>query len=63
MDRLEKKLIFTIVLAFGLVMALFLNRGKQSNQAEIEARALKLKNQDCYKWQDIEYIIHGETQE
>lgn len=63
MDRDIFKFILGIVLMVVFVGLLFLHQGKDKNQLEIEQRALKLKNKDCYDWQDVEYIIFGETQE
>lgn len=51
------------VLAMALILAALVFALEQEKQDEIERRAYKIPNKECYTWQDIEYIVHGEIQE
>ena len=50
-----------VVLLIALVLFFFI--GTEGRQRTIEQRALKVKQKECYTWQDIEIIVHGEIQE
>jgi hypothetical protein len=56
------KTVFEIIFLLALVYIL-LKQEERNHQNRIEKRALLLEQKDCYDWQDIEYIVFGETQE
>ena len=52
-----------IGLLFGLTFSLGFYFGEKSKQTDIEIRANKVKQKECYTQQDIELIIFNEIQE
>lgn len=50
-------------LLFGLAFSLGFYLGEKNKQTDIEIRANKVKQKDCYTQQDIELIIFNEIQE
>lgn len=73
MNPIQKIFLITIVaFLIGVVllcqMAKTLNsieylKTKATEASQIEKRALETEIKDCYSWQEIEIIIHGEIQE
>jgi len=56
------RLLFFLVAAALLIYAVT-EMAIAERQEKIEQRALRLEQKDCYSWQDIEIIVHGEIQE
>ena len=52
-----------IGLLFGLTFSLGFYFGEKSKQTDIEIRANKIKQKECYTQQDIELIIFNKIQE
>lgn len=52
-----------IVVLFGLTFSLGFYFGEKSKQTDIEIRANKVKQKECYTQQDIELIIFNKIQE
>ena len=52
-----------IGLLFGLTFSLGFYFGEKSKQTDIENRANKIKQKECYTQQDIELIIFNKIQE
>ena len=52
-----------IGLLFGLTFSLGFYFGEKSKQTDIEIRANKVKQKECYTQQDIELIIFNKVQE
>lgn len=52
-----------VVLATASVLAALVYALHEEHQEEVEKRALLLEQKDCYSWQEIEYVVFGETQE
>ena len=59
MNKIVNGLLAVILLA----CILFFLIGTEARQRQIEKNALEMKYKNCYDWQDIEMIIHGEIQE
>jgi len=55
-----KDLIIGIIIVFILFSVFLL--GAKSNQLEVESRAKKIEQKECYTQTDIELIIFGEPQ-
>lgn len=62
------------IIAFGLVLFMVISMtmigatlGYEHALEEVEARAMELPDPgyetDCYNWQDVEYVVFGESQE
>lgn len=51
------------VLAMALILAALVYALEQEKGLDTERRAYGLPDKECYTWQDIEYIVHGEIQE
>lgn len=63
MDKEAIQFMVVLTVMVGFLSFVFSYTGEKTVQQEVEQRALKLKQKDCYDWKDIEFIIHGETQE
>lgn len=51
------------VLAMAALLVVLIYALEQEKGLETERRAYSLPDKECYTWQDIEYIVHGEIQE
>ena len=63
----QRTIYLIIAMAVVWAIAKAYNTGKAHNQQDIEDRAMELPDPgyetDTYTWDDIEYVVHGESQQ